>query len=248
MKESISFVMITKNAQSTLSQTLEALKTWPHVVIYDNGSTDRTLDIIKNYPHVRCIQGEFEGFGPTRNKASNYANTPWVFHIDADEIPTSELLNTLETLSIDEKTCYCVMRDNYFFGKHMKGCSGWYPDRVVRLFHKNNTRYSSDLVHEKVLTEGFKIKELKGSLMHTPYQSFKQMIDKMNHYSDLFAKNSTKKINMLSPFTHSFFAFFKSYILKLGFKEGVRGYILSKYMADTAFYKYLKKLEKDKAF
>lgn len=232
--------MITKNASATLQDTLEALKNWPHVVIYDTGSTDETLSIIKNYPQIILQQGPFEGFGKARNKATSFAKTPWVFHLDADEVPSKDLLAELGKISLIENCVYSVRRDNYFMQKHMKGCSGWYPDDVVRLFHKQSHSYSLDLVHEKVICEKNFVIQLQNSLKHTPYQSVKQMLDKMNHYSELFAKNTSKKANFLSPFLHAFHAFFKSYILKNGISQGFRGYILSKYIADTAFYKYLK--------
>lgn len=246
MSHQISFIMITKNAAATIQETLEALKNWPHIVILDTGSTDDTCKIIRSYPHILLFEAPFEGFGAARNLATSHAQTPWVFHIDADEVPQKALLDELINLHLDKNTCFSVLRDNYFLGKLMKGCSGWTHDIVVRLYCSSSTRYSDDLVHEKVITDNMDVIKLKGTLKHTPYQSFKHMIDKMNHYSDLFVKNTHKKASSWSPFTHAIFAFIKSYVFKKGFTQGLRGYILSKYIADTAFYKYLKLLAAQK--
>jgi len=189
----ITFVLIVKNAEATLYETLSALKSWPSVVILDTGSQDSTAEIAKKFSNVNLKSSPFYGFGPTRNIASEFSTTDWVFHLDADEVPSRELLEEIQNLKLDNETVYFVNRDNYFWNKHMKGCSGWYPDFVGRLYNKNSTRYSGDLVHEKVLSEGLKSQRLKNSLKHTPYQSLKNMQDKMNHYSDLFVKNTNKK-------------------------------------------------------
>lgn len=242
----ITIALMVKNAEHCIKETLEAIKSYPLVVILDTGSTDNTLRIIKSYPHISLYASKFEGFGKTRNILSSYVKTPWILQIDADEVPTQELMNELQSLNLDKACVYAIERDNYFFGKHMKGCSSWYPDYVIRLYNKALTSYSEDLVHEKVLSSGFKIIKLKASLKHTPYPDLKSMLDKMNHYSDLFVKNTTKKASLFSPIFHAFFAFFKSYILKLGITQGFRGYILSKYIADTAFYKYVKLYESQK--
>lgn len=239
----ITFVLIVKNAEATIYDTLAALQDWPEVVVLDTGSQDSTLEIVKKFQNVSLHKSPFYGFGPTRNIASSFSKTSWVFHLDADEIPSAKLLEELKSLSLQQDTVYFVNRDNYFWNRHMKGCSGWYPDYVGRLYHKDLTRYSGDLVHEKVLTEGLKKIRLKNTLKHTPYQNLKTMQDKLNHYSDLFVKNTNKKSSRLSPYIHGSFAFFKSYILKRGFTQGFRGLILSKYIADVAFYKYLKLYE-----
>lgn len=242
----ITIALMVKNAQHCLQKTLEAIKHFPKIVILDTGSTDDTISIIKAYPQIRLYESSFEGFGKTRNLLASYVQTPWILQLDADEIPSQELLDELTQLSLKDDSIYAIKRDNYFFNKHITTCSGWYPDYVLRLYNKHLSSYSQDYVHEKVLSQGFKIVKLKGSLKHTPYPDLKSMLHKMNHYSDLFVQNTHKKASWLSPITHSVFAFLKSYIFKLGITQGLEGYILSKYIADTAFYKYLKLYEAQK--
>jgi glycosyltransferase involved in cell wall biosynthesis len=242
----ITIALMVKNAEKNLKETLEAIKNFPKIVILDTGSTDNTLAIIQSYPQIRLFHSAFEGFGKTRNILASYVDTDWILQLDADEVPSKEFIQELNDLNPQDSFVYAITRDNYFWGQHMKGCSGWYPDYVPRLYNKRLTKYSLDFVHEKVITDGFKIVRLNSSVKHTPYPDLKAMLAKMNHYSDLFVKNTNKKASRLSPITHALFAFFKSYILKLGITQGYRGYVLSKYMADTAFYKYLKLYEAKK--
>ena len=61
------------------SQTLESVRQFAEVVVYDNGSTDATLDLASRYPNVKLHRGDFFGFGPTKNHALGLANNEGVF-------------------------------------------------------------------------------------------------------------------------------------------------------------------------
>jgi hypothetical protein len=88
---------------------------------------------------------------------------------------------------------------------------------------------------------------LKHPLLHTPYLDTHDFLLKMQHYTHLFAQQSAKPpLPFFQVLLHSWYAFFKSYILKGGFLMGKEGYIISAYNSHTTFYKYLKlKTSKD---
>jgi (heptosyl)LPS beta-1,4-glucosyltransferase len=44
---------------------------------------------------------------------------------------------------------YSIARRNYFLGRFMRH-SGWYPDRVMRLYERDRYRYNDNLVHESL--------------------------------------------------------------------------------------------------
>lgn len=240
----VTFVLMVKNGEKTLKPVLTALRKWPRVIVVDTGSEDKTLEIAQSFSNVVLQQIPFEGFGKTRNAATKFAKTDWVFHLDADEIPSNDLLETLCSKTLEAGTLYEIFRENYFWKKAMRGCSGWYPDYVLRLFNKNECEFSQLSVHEKLIVKNKKIEKIQGKLIHTPYQDLKQMLAKMNHYSELFATSSKKQVSIATPFFHAIYAFIKSYFFKRGLFQGIRGLILSKYIADTTFYKYLKIYEK----
>lgn len=244
MLSSITFIIMVKNGQATLKKTLDSLRHCTNVLVCDTGSFDETIPIAKSYPNVTLKEVSFHGFGPTRNHITAFSTTDFVFHLDADETLTSSLLEELSVLNLDSTKAYEVKRDNIFFGQIMQGCSGWSNDYVTRLYSKKTYAYSQDLVHEKVLVDKKNKIRLKNTIQHTPYLSFYQMLEKLNHYSELFCQNTKKKAHPLSPFIHGFYSFFKSYLLKLGIKEGYRGLFLSLYIAHTSFYKYLKLYQK----
>ena len=87
----ISIVMITKNADLLLETSLQSLIYFDEVLIYDNGSTDRTLEIAYAFDNVSLHQGPFLGFGPSKAHAANLAKNDWVFSLDADETISEDL-------------------------------------------------------------------------------------------------------------------------------------------------------------
>lgn len=241
----ITATVLTKNSQKTLKQTLDSLTRFPEVLILDSGSTDDTLKIAKNYPNVTIHTSPFLGFGPMHNLASNLSRHDWIFSVDSDETISPALAEEILTLSHDPKTIYSIQRENYFNGRQIKWCGGWHPDFVWRLYHRKHTQFSSALVHEKVEKRDLQIVPLKGTMTHTPYQSMSDFLDKMQHYSTLFAEqNPEKKSSISKALIHSWAAFFKSYIFKRGFLGGKEGLIISIYNGHTAFYKYLKLAER----
>lgn len=236
----ISVTILTKNSSATVKKTLESLCSFPEVCLYDTGSTDETLLIAKAFSNVVIHQGEFIGFGPTHNVASSLAKSDWILSIDSDEVLSSELIQEIHALKLDPAYVYEILRHNFFNGKRIKGCAGWHPDSVVRLYHRKSTHFSNDAVHEKILP--LKVCRLSSPLYHTPYRSIDDFLDKMQKYTTLYAsQNPGKKSSFSKALLHGWYAFFKSYIMKRGFLNGKEGYIISAYNGHTAFYKHLKK-------
>lgn len=88
----ISVVVLAKNNEKTIENSLKSLLDFDDVVVYDNGSTDETINIAKKFSNVNLIQGEFKGFGWTKNHATSFAKNDWILIIDSDEVVDSELL------------------------------------------------------------------------------------------------------------------------------------------------------------
>lgn len=239
----ISVTILTRNSEKYLRNVLEAVRGFSEVIVYDTGSTDETKAIASSFPNVVWHEGPFEGFGKTHNAASNLASNAWILSIDSDEVMTPALKKEIEALVLDEGCVYSVPRQNFYRGKWIKGC-GWWPDRVVRLYHRGKTAFSDRLVHEAVKAEGMQVRPLFHPLQHYPYAEVSDFLRKMQHYSDLHAKGDTKRASVCKAFFRGMFAFFKSFILKRGFLDGQEGFLISLYNGQTTFYKYLKVWER----
>ena len=237
----ITATILAKNSAETLAATLSSLKRFSEVLVLDNGSTDSTMEIARLHPNTRIVETPFFGFGKMHNLASSLAANDWILSIDSDEVLTQKLSEEIGSLTLNPNEAYSLNRCNYFQGKWIKCCSGWYPDPVVRLYHRKATCFNDATVHETVITEGLKVVPLQGPLIHTPYRSIDSFLAKMQLYSNLFAEqNEGRPSSLGKAIRHGIAAFLKNYFLKRGFLGGKEGLIISLYNAHTTYYKYLK--------
>ncbi|HLW73996.1 MAG TPA: glycosyltransferase family 2 protein [Gammaproteobacteria bacterium] len=236
----ISAVLMVRDAEASLAATLDSLKSFGEVVFFDNGSQDRTLKIAARYPNVKIHKGEFSGFGPTRNKAASLAKYDWVFSIDADEVPDAALLAGLDALALDDpKITYAVERQNWLLGKRVKH-AGWGSQWLTRLYHRGTHRFTDVAVHEKVeLKTGESAAQLGGTLKHTAMRDAGDFLVKMHRYTMLKAGESERTYHPVVILLKTFWAFIRSYLLRLGVLDGWRGLLISVSEANGVFYKYM---------
>jgi glycosyltransferase involved in cell wall biosynthesis len=245
MIDSISAVIITKDAAVTLTDTLNSLKSFNEVIILDNGSQDNTEAIARQYKNVSFHTDTFDGFGPTKNKAIQLSKNNWILSLDADESVSEELLASIKQWKVDTPPNHygLLHRENLFMGKAVYH-GGWGNDKLVRLFNKKCFLFNDNIVHESVAVsnDGKQIL-LNGALKHNAVQEIGQFLLKVNRYSelrhqDLLAKN--KVPSLLTILLKVKFAFFRSYILQAGILEGWRGLVIAYSNANGVFFKYIK--------
>ena len=243
----ISVVVLAKNSEKTLEKTLLSLKEFDDVVVYDNGSTDSSIQIAKSFSNVNLVEGELKGFGWTKNKASTYAKYDWILVIDSDEVVDKQLLQELKNKTLDKNIVYKLNFKAFYKDIQVKYC-GWNNQKIKRLYNKSITSYNSNDVHEDIITNGLKIEELKGNVEHYSYHSISEFIIKADRYSTLFAKNNVgkKSSSPAKAFFNGLYSFFRTYILKKGFKDGYVGLIIAFSHMVTNFYKYIKLYEANK--
>ncbi|MBU0674527.1 MAG: glycosyltransferase family 2 protein [Proteobacteria bacterium] len=241
----LSVVILTKNCAETLATTLHSLEQFPEVVIFDNGSSDDTIKVARCFSNVTVCTGDFIGFGPTRNKAAALAGHNWVLALDSDEILNRELVDEIAGLDFsDPLRVYALKRDNYFLDRHIKH-SGWGNDWLVRIYHRSTHAYHPVPVHEGVaLTPKTRISRLRHSFRHDAVREVGAFLKKIDLYSVLNAAGPAKPFPLI--ILRSWLAFLKSYILKLGFMDGWRGYVIAKANSTDNFFKYLRRYQNHK--
>jgi len=120
--------------------------------------------------------------------------------------------------------------------------SGWWPDHVERLFQRGCARFSSDLVHEKLVFEG-QLGFLRAHLEHEAFTSLEEVIDKLNRYSTAGAEMAQQRGRSSSLFLailKGVVAFFRTYIVRAGFVDGREGFMLAVSNAEGTYYRQLK--------
>jgi len=232
----ISVVIIAKNAEETIGESLESLALFDEVILYLNDSTDKTEEIAKAYKNVKIVKGAFLGFGKTKNVAATHSKHRWILSLDSDEILSKTLLNELAHIDFsDIKKVYRLKRDNYFLGHATQN-----SNLIVRIYNRDFTQFDDNIVHEKVMVpQDASVVTLQSSFKHLYVLHINQTLKKIIHYTDLGSKG--KKTCFFSVvIAKSIFAFFKTYILQGNIMKGWVGYALAVNSANKRHYKYLK--------
>lgn len=243
----ISAVVLAKNNDNTIKKTLQSLESFDDVVVYDNGSTDTTMDIAMSFENVNLIQGEFKGFGWSKNQAASFARHDWVIIIDSDEVIDPALLQTLQTKKLDDNTVYKLNFKAFYKDIQVNHC-GWNNQKIKRLYNKTKTSYNANDVHEDIITDGFNIEILEGNVEHYSYHTISQFVQKADRYSTLFAQNNVgkKSSSPSKAIFNGIYSFIKTYFFKKGFLDGYVGLIIAFSHMVTNFYKYIKLYELNK--
>ena len=232
----ISPVIIAKNAEETIEESLESLISFKEVILYLNNSSDKSKSIAEKFSNVTVVEGEFIGFGETKNQASNHSTNDWILSLDSDEVLNTMLIDEINRQDFTNiKNLFVLKRDNYFLGA--KTIS---KDFITRLYNKKHTQFNSNLVHEKVMIqENSQSITLKTSFKHHNITHINQTLSKMIHYTDLGAKNK-KTCFFMVVILKALFAFIQTYFLRFYFVNGWRGFVIATSNANRRFYKYLK--------
>lgn len=239
----LSVIIITKNAGATIRRCVESVAWADEVIVVDSGSSDDTRDICSALGAKVTLTADWPGFGPQKNRALDLVTCDWVFSIDADEWVTPELRDEMlaTVRSAAAAPAYAVPRRSSFCGRYMKH-SGWWPDHVIRLFRRGAARFSDTQAHERLIVDGA-IRKLKQPLMHEAITDLDQMTLKMNLYSTASARDLHARGRSASIWTallHGGWAFFRTYVLRLGFLDGREGLMLAIANAEGSYYRYAK--------
>ena len=232
----ISVVIIAKNAEGSIAESLDALYAFDEVLLYLNNSTDNTKSIAQKYENVRIVEGEFLGFGKTKNEAGKQSKHDWVLSLDSDEILNQHLIDEIDGLDLSDTTkLYRLKRDNYFLGHKTQSA-----DLIVRIYNKYHTGFNDNAVHEKIIVpKDSQVVTLKNSFKHLNIVNINQTLTKIIHYTDLGSQN--KKTCFFSVvIAKALFAFFKTYILQGNIIRGWVGFALAVNSANKRYYKYIK--------
>jgi len=241
-RNSLSVVMIAKNEAELLSECLQSVAWADEIIVLDSGSTDGSVALAESLGAKVFTHTDWQGFGKQRQKAQSYATQDYVLMIDADERVTPELRHSIEQVlaNADDNVVYSLGRRNLFLGRFMRH-SGWYPDRINRLYANQRYRYNDDLVHESLNTCGAKVVPLQGDLLHLTCRDFFAFQRKQLHYAEQWAiqrHQAGKRCGYLSILTHTLGAFCKTWLLRAGFLDGKQGLLLAVVNAQYTFNKY----------
>ncbi|EGT4385418.1 glycosyltransferase family 2 protein [Cronobacter malonaticus] len=242
MRARLSVVMIAKNAAVLLPDCLASVAWADEIVVLDSGSSDDTVAVASAAGAKVFTESDWQGYGIQRQRAQQYASGDYILMIDTDERVTPELAQAIRQVleNPDPQTVYSIARRNLFLGRFMRH-SGWYPDRVTRLYARERYRYNDNQVHESLNAPGARVATLSGDLLHLTCRDFASFQRKQLHYATAWAQErhqQGKKVSVPGIFGRTLAAFCKTLILRAGVLDGRQGWLLAVVNAQYTFNKY----------
>jgi len=239
----ISVVIIAYDEEERLGGALKSVADLAdEIIVVDSFSTDNTLNIAKQYTD-RVFQRKWTNFADQKNFANSFASFPWILSLDSDERVSPELREEILRIKEEKPECsgFSIPRQVFYLGKWIRH-SGWYPDRKIRLFRKEEAHWEGEYIHERLVIQG-KVKKLIGSIHHFTYRNIADHLDRINKFSKLGAQKlyiEKKKCRLYHLILLPFFRFTKSFFFRLGFLDGFAGFVISVLNGYAVFIRYAK--------
>lgn len=240
----ISAVIITLNEEKNIGRCIEALeKVVDEIVVVDALSSDKTKEICLHHK-VKFHECKWKGFAEQKNYANSLASYDLVLSVDADEVLSDKLQQSILTVKNNDKYSqgyvFTMAMLPFFRGKWIRH-SGMHPDYKKRLWNRKDAVWTG-LIHETLsFNKPVKKVRLKGSLLHYISDSDIFNKTKSDKYAALQAQqmfNKGKKSSAFKIAYKTFWAFFFTFICRLGFLDGKIGYEIAVNKAQYTKLKY----------
>ena len=237
-------VIITKNEEPNIQDCLVSVAWTAERIVVDAESSDRTAELARA-AGATVIVRPWPGFGAQKNYGMDQVKAEWILIVDADErIPPplqTEILSRIAAWTPGDPVAYEIPRKNYFYGAWVRH-AGVYPDYQIRLFRRGHARYNDVPVHENLLVQG-RIARLTNPMDHFTERRIRDHFRKFGLYTTLAAQEkgrSVRAVHARDLVFRPLIVLVKSYLLKQGFRDGVRGLIVSVFAGMYTFVKYAK--------
>ena len=246
----VSAVLVCFDEEENVERCLQSLAWADEIIVVDSFSQDRTVELSRKYTN-KIFQREWSGMVQQRAYAVSLAQNEWVFAIDADEVVTETLRDDVLTRLSEgkkQKNGYYVKRHSYYMGRWINH-GGWYPDFKLRLFRKDKAYVGGENPHDKCFVQG-RTAKLKGEMIHYPYKNISRQLRTIDTYSDIVSERFFKEkpaFPLVKMFVKPPVKFLETYIYKLGFLDGLPGFVISILSSYYVFMKYAKLWEKRNA-
>lgn len=247
----ITAAIVTLNEERNIARAIRSLvcadkRFADEILVVDSGSSDRTREIATELG-ARVMEEPWRGYAGQKNFAAASASNDWILSLDADEEVTADLAREITALKTTAPKFdgWTMPRLARYLGRWIRH-SGWYPDRKVRLYHRDRGSWQGGYVHESVKING-SIGELNGDLLHYTCDSLSQHVRTLDRYTTLAAQELTasgKRVPLQKLIVDPPWSFIRSYILQRGFQDGAQGLTIAAMASFYTFSKYAKARER----
>ncbi|MBU6431741.1 MAG: glycosyltransferase family 2 protein [Nitrospirae bacterium] len=240
----VACVVITKNEEANIQDCLLSVQWANELIVVDAESCDRTVELARDCG-AKVFVRPWPGFGLQKNFGMAQSSSDWILILDADERVTEELRGEIKSCldgwTSGAPVAYRIPRRNFFYGAWVRG-GGVYPDYQVRLFRRGIAQYNDVVVHENLIVDG-EVGTLVEHLDHYTERRIQDHFKKFGLYTTLAAQEKAKRVRTVRWIDLVFrplVVLVKTYVLKQGFRDGVRGLIVCVFASMYTFVKYAK--------
>ena len=225
----LSACIIAFNEGDRIGACIASLSFCDEVLVVDSYSSDDTVAVAQA-AGATVIQRPFDGFRSQKDFCVTQAAHDWVLCLDADE-RVDEVLRAAILAERDggfvRARGYRFARCSEYFGRFLRHGTA-YPDRILRLFDRRHGGWRGEReIHEAVSVDG-PVVLLRGDVLHHPYRSFLQLLDKKQKYARMMAEHDFargKRATLGKVIAAPTWRFFRSFVFKRGFLDGWPGLI-----------------------
>ena len=256
-------IVLSFNSEGTLGATLERARlVSDEIFVLDSFSKDRTVEIaLASGAHV--VQHPFEHYGAQRNWAID--NLPitrgWQLHLDADEVMDPNLVQAIQSLSEEpEPSGYFLARYVRFLGRVIRH-GGMSPTWHMRLFRSGVGRCEARRYDQHFFLKSGTSERLPGEIIDDIRMPLSEWTARHNRWADGEVAEQQASVadgrikpnaygnpierkrflrqryNRLPLFVRPFALFVYRYVCRLGFLDGVEGFIF--WVLQTFWFRFL---------
>lgn len=229
----ISAVIVAHNEEKMLEECLKSLDFVDEIVVVLDKCSDKSEEIAKKYTK-NIILGSWSLEGARRNVAIGAATHEWILEIDADERISKDLASEIkQAINASEPCGFYIPIANYIGKRWVK--YGWLRTLCVlrrqTLAYRGLKKYDEDKEVHPTFLGNFTIKSLQNPIIHLVDENIADLIARFNRYTSWKAKDMIAKNKIKGGFFYLLIAFkmrfFKSYVIKKGYKERGFGLLIA---------------------
>ena len=225
----LSVIILTKNEAHRIRDCIRSVQWAEEVLVIDDESTDETIAIAQSLG-ARVLRRRMDNEGRHRNWAAAQATYEWIFNLDADERVTPQLAQEIRDVLTRGPThdTYAIPRRN-FIGTRWIRYGGWYPSAQMRLFKRSVFRWEEANVHPRAICDR-PWAVLRHDVLHFSYQDAEDFERKLDRQTTLEARKwltDGRRVRLGKAVWRTIDRFFRSAILKQGFRDGRWGWFVA---------------------
>lgn len=233
----VAVALSVRDGMRTIPRALESVMAWSsRVLVFDTGSTDGTAEFCRSCG-CEVIECDWAGYSGQRARClEKCASSPWILLLDADEIVEPDLADAIRNavLRDDPKIDgYSLQRMTHFEGAMLRHT--FQPEFRLRLVRGGKARAfgSGDTgqgSHDRIEISG-RVHRLRGVLRHESWADLNDFWTRSPRYCEAAARFGESGGRVVDVLVRPTFVFVKQYILKRGFLDGRRGFLMAAMMA-----------------